>query len=39
VKKLLDIEENQDLLSLLSMLGQANSVSETQLDWFKLALK
>ncbi len=39
VKKLLDTEENQDLLSLLSMLGQAKSVSESQLDWFKLALK
>lgn len=39
VKKLLDTEENQDLLSLLNMLGQANSVSETQLDWLKLALK
>lgn len=39
VKKLLDTEENQDLLTLLNMLGQARSVSETQLDWFKLALK
>ena len=38
VKKLLDIEENEDLLSLLNMLGQANSVCENQLDWFKLAL-
>jgi hypothetical protein len=39
VKKLLDTEENQDLLTLLNMMGQAKSVSETQLDWFKLALK
>lgn len=39
VKKLLDNEENQDLLALLNMLGQASSVSESQLDWFKLALK
>ncbi|MEO3866330.1 BLUF domain-containing protein [Rheinheimera fenheensis] len=39
VRKLLDNEENQDLLTLLNMLGQASSVSESQLDWFKLALK
>lgn len=38
VKKLLDTEENQDLLRLLTMLGQASTISETQLDWFKLAL-
>uniref|UniRef100_UPI0040486166 BLUF domain-containing protein n=1 Tax=Rheinheimera sp. TaxID=1869214 RepID=UPI0040486166 len=39
VKKLLDNDENQDLLAVLNMIGQANSVSESQLDWFKLALK
>ncbi len=39
VRKLLDTEENQDLLTLLNMLGQASSVSESQLDWFKLVLK
>lgn len=39
VKKLLDNDENLDLLAVLNMIGQANSVSESQLDWFKLALK
>lgn len=39
VKKLLDSEENGDLLTLLDMLGQASNVTETQLHWFKLALK
>ena len=39
VKKLLDSAENQDLMALLNMLGQARNISESQLDWFKLALK
>lgn len=39
VKKLLDNDENQDLLAVLNMIGQANTVSESQLDWFKLVLK
>ena len=39
VKRILDNEENQDLMSLLNMMGQADKVSESQLDWFKLALK
>ena len=39
VKKLLDSDENQDLLALLNMFGQASKVTESQLDWFKLALK
>lgn len=39
VRKLLDHQENQDLLSLLNMLGNSSQVSETQLDWFKMALK
>ena len=39
VKKLLDNEENQDLLAVLNMLGQASNINESQLDWFKLALK
>jgi len=39
VKKLLDNDENQDLLAVLNMIGQATKVTETQLDWFKLALK
>ncbi|PKM18449.1 MAG: blue light sensor protein [Gammaproteobacteria bacterium HGW-Gammaproteobacteria-15] len=39
VKKLLDNEENQDLIAVLNMLGQASNINESQLDWFKLALK
>ena len=39
VRKLLDHQENQDLLSLLNMLGNSSQVSETQLDWFKMALR
>lgn len=39
VKKLLDNEENQDLIAVLNMIGQASKVTESQLDWFKLALK
>lgn len=39
VRKLLDHQENQDLLSLLDMLGNSSQVSETQLDWFKMALR
>ncbi|MDR6984451.1 hypothetical protein J2X32_003095 [Rheinheimera pacifica] len=39
VKKLLDNEENQDLIAVLNMLGQASNVTESQLNWFKLALK
>lgn len=39
VKRILDTDENQDLIALLNMLGQAKSVSESQLDWFKLILK
>ncbi|MBV2130617.1 BLUF domain-containing protein [Arsukibacterium indicum] len=39
VKKLLDIEENQDLLAVLNMIGEASNVSESQLEWFKLTLK
>jgi hypothetical protein len=39
VKKLLDNEENHDLNAVLNMLGQASKVTESQLDWFKLALK
>ncbi|HEX5792429.1 MAG TPA: BLUF domain-containing protein [Rheinheimera sp.] len=39
VKKLLDNDENQDLIAVLNMIGQASKVTETQLDWFKLALK
>lgn len=39
VKKLLDNEENQDFIAVLNMIGQASNVSESQLEWFKLALK
>ena len=39
VKKLLDNSENQDFIAVLNMIGQANKVSESQLEWFKLALK
>nr|WP_306660271.1 BLUF domain-containing protein [Rheinheimera maricola] len=39
VKKLLDNQENQDLIAVLNMIGQASKVTESQLDWFKLALK
>ena len=39
VKKLLDNEENQDFLAVLNMIGQASKVDESQLNWFKLALK
>lgn len=39
VKKLLDNEENQDLIAVLNMIGQASKVTETQLEWFKLALQ
>ena len=39
VKKLLDNDENQDLLAVLNMIGQASEVKESQLEWFKLALK
>jgi hypothetical protein len=39
VKKLLDNDENQDLIAVLNMIGQASKVSESQLDWFKLVLK
>ncbi|GAB2918363.1 BLUF domain-containing protein [Rheinheimera gaetbuli] len=39
VRKLLDNEENQDLIAVLNMIGQASKVSESQLDWFKLVLK
>ena len=39
VRKLLDRQENQDLLSLLDMLGNSNHVSEQQLDCFKMVLK
>ena len=39
VKKLLDNDENQDLIAVLNMIGQASQVSESQLEWFKLALK
>lgn len=39
VKKLLDIEEHKDLLHLINQLGQASSITETHLDWLKLALK
>ncbi|MBU1309257.1 MAG: BLUF domain-containing protein [Gammaproteobacteria bacterium] len=39
VKKLLDNEENQDLIAVLNMIGQASKVTESQLDWFKLALQ
>jgi hypothetical protein len=39
VKKLLDNEENQDLIAVLNMIGQASNVSQSQLEWFKLALK
>ena len=39
VKKLLDSQENQDLIAVLNMIGRASTVSKSQLDWFKLALK
>ena len=39
VKKLLDNDENQDFIAVLNMIGQASTVSESQLEWFKLALK
>ena len=39
VKKLLDNSENQDFVAVLNMIGQASKVSESQLEWFKLALK
>jgi hypothetical protein len=39
VKKLLDNDEYQDLIALLNMLGQAETVSEQQLSWFKLVVK
>lgn len=39
VKKLLDNSENQDFIAVLNMIGQASKVSESQLEWFKLALK
>lgn len=39
VKKLLDNEENQDFIAVLNMIGQASKVSQSQLEWFKLALK
>lgn len=38
VKKLLDNDENQDLVAVLNMIGQASKVTESQLNWFKLAL-
>ena len=39
VKKLLDNDEYQDLIALLNMLGQAETVTEQQLNWFKLVVK
>lgn len=39
VKKLLDNTENQDFIAVMNMIGQARTVSESQLEWFKLALK
>lgn len=39
VKKLLDNSENQDFIAVLNMIGQASKVSQSQLEWFKLALK
>jgi len=39
VKRILDNDENQDLIALLNMMGQADTVTERQLEWFKLVLK
>ena len=38
-EQFLDNDENQDLIALLNMMGQADTVSERQLEWFKLVLK
>lgn len=39
VKKLLDSDEYQDFNSVLNMLGDASKVNQSQLDWFKLAMR